>query len=268
MRPALAGGLRLHALPRGPFRRGAPRQPGRVPLRPCERDGGHQRLRHGHRQVQRGLRHPLQHALRPGGILPGGGPRRPRRVPGRLHPHLQQERRADLPVPHRPQPRRRRGQRLRPPDGGPAARARLRAPQEDDALLHHHRLPALLPAELLRPDRAGAALRALLQLLVRGGGAGRHRGGPEGDELRAARGRAGPHGGQVHGGGHPARVARAAHPRRGLRRPLHLRHHVRRVHAARALRARLPRGGGPPGLHARPVPHRLRHRAGPSLAFA
>ena len=43
------------------MRNGAP-ESGRLPVRPGADHGGHQRLRHGHRQVQRQLRDPLQHA--------------------------------------------------------------------------------------------------------------------------------------------------------------------------------------------------------------
>ena len=60
-------------------RAGAPRQPGRVHARRDPDHGRHQRVRHGHRQG----RHPLRRALRSAGVarrlLPGGGPRRPRR---------------------------------------------------------------------------------------------------------------------------------------------------------------------------------------------
>ena len=41
-------GLAAHALPRGALREGARAQPGGLPLRPCARDGGHQRVWHGH----------------------------------------------------------------------------------------------------------------------------------------------------------------------------------------------------------------------------
>ena len=50
--------------------------------------GGHQRLRHGHRQVQRRLRRPLQHAQEPGGLLSGGRPRRAGRLRGRVRAAL------------------------------------------------------------------------------------------------------------------------------------------------------------------------------------
>jgi ATP-dependent DNA helicase RecQ len=46
------------ALPRRPGRRGAPPPPGPLPARGRHRDGGHHRLRHGHRQARRALRRP------------------------------------------------------------------------------------------------------------------------------------------------------------------------------------------------------------------
>ncbi len=49
---------------------------GRFPLRPRSNHGGDQRLRHGHRQAQRPVRHPLQYAQGSGKLLSGGGPAR------------------------------------------------------------------------------------------------------------------------------------------------------------------------------------------------
>lgn len=67
--------LRCGALPCRPQRRGARAGAGRLPLR---QRAGHRRnecLRHGHRQEQRALRHPLQHAQEHRGVLSGSGPR-------------------------------------------------------------------------------------------------------------------------------------------------------------------------------------------------
>ena len=64
--------------------------------------GGHQRLWHGHRQIQRALRDPLQHAQGYGKLLPGSGPCRPGWGAGRVHPALQRPGcDATAPVPHR-----------------------------------------------------------------------------------------------------------------------------------------------------------------------
>ncbi len=49
---------------------------------------GHERLRHGHRQGRRPFRRPLQSARQPGSLLPGGGPRRPRRATIPVHDAL------------------------------------------------------------------------------------------------------------------------------------------------------------------------------------
>ena len=51
-------------------------------------DRRHQRLRHGDRQAGHPLRRPLQPAGLAGVLLPGGGPRRPRRRARPLHPPL------------------------------------------------------------------------------------------------------------------------------------------------------------------------------------
>jgi len=71
-------------------RRSPERRTGTEPgLLACRRDSGHRRdkrLRHGHRQAGRPLRHPLQHARRHGGLLSGGRTRRAGRSSLRLHP--------------------------------------------------------------------------------------------------------------------------------------------------------------------------------------
>ena len=84
LRPAMRARPRRHALPRRAHARGTRCQPGRLPLRPQDRDGGHQRLWHGHRQEQRELRRPLQPANVTRELLPGGWPRRARRHEGRM----------------------------------------------------------------------------------------------------------------------------------------------------------------------------------------
>ena len=82
-----------HTVPRGPLRGGAAAKPGGLPVRPLPGDGGHQRLRHGHRQVQRQLCHPLQHAQERGGLLPGGWAGRTGRGEGGVRPPLLRRRR-------------------------------------------------------------------------------------------------------------------------------------------------------------------------------
>ena len=79
-RPACSrAGASGRRLSRQAGRRGAPEESGRLPLRPRSDHGGDQRLRHGHRQAQRPVRHPLQYAQGSGELLSGGGPRGPRR---------------------------------------------------------------------------------------------------------------------------------------------------------------------------------------------
>ena len=83
-----AGHLR-HPLPRGAVRGGAPAESGRTFSSTGKAgDGGHQRLWHGHRQVQCALCHPLQHAQEFGGLLSGGRPGGPGRGGGGVHPPL------------------------------------------------------------------------------------------------------------------------------------------------------------------------------------
>ena len=60
-------------------RRASARDAGRFMAGDAPRHGRDQRLRHGHRQAGHPLRHPLPAARQPGGVLPGGRPRRPRR---------------------------------------------------------------------------------------------------------------------------------------------------------------------------------------------
>ena len=82
--------------------------------------GGHQRLRDGHRQAGHPLRHPRQHPPRGGGLLPGGGARRPRREAGARAAPLQPRRRLHPGAAHREQPPVRGGHRRRverAPDG-------------------------------------------------------------------------------------------------------------------------------------------------------
>ena len=74
---------------RGVAARGAAEEPGGLPLRPGAGDGGHQRLRHGHRQVRCPVCHPLQYAQGHGELLPGGGPGGPGRGALQLHPVVQ-----------------------------------------------------------------------------------------------------------------------------------------------------------------------------------
>ena len=67
----------------------APPRAGRLHERPDADHRRHQRLRHGDRQGRPAVRRALQHARQPGGLLPGGGPGRPRRpalaLPAALH---------------------------------------------------------------------------------------------------------------------------------------------------------------------------------------
>ena len=63
-------------LPRRHGVRGAQPRAGGVPPRRRRRRGRDGRVRHGHRQVQRPLRHPPRHAALDRGLLPGDRPRR------------------------------------------------------------------------------------------------------------------------------------------------------------------------------------------------
>ena len=72
------------ALPRGARRRDAPQEPGRLPQRRGRRDGGHRRLRHGHRSVGRPLCRPRRRPAVARAVSAGGRPRRPRRAAGRV----------------------------------------------------------------------------------------------------------------------------------------------------------------------------------------
>ena len=81
-------------------RRGA----GALHERPGGGGGGHQRLRHGHRQARHPLRHPRQHPPGGRGLLPGGGPRRPRREARPRAAPLQPRRRLHPGAAHREQP--------------------------------------------------------------------------------------------------------------------------------------------------------------------
>ena len=76
-RHAVRARARRAALPRRARRRRAPAEPGPLPARGRYRDGGHHRLRHGHRQAGRALRRPPGHAQEHRGLLPGDRPRRP-----------------------------------------------------------------------------------------------------------------------------------------------------------------------------------------------
>ena len=75
-RPGAHSGRRVS---RRPGRRSAPRRAGRVHDREGARDRRDERVRHGHRQAERAARAALRHARHARGVLPGGGPRRPRR---------------------------------------------------------------------------------------------------------------------------------------------------------------------------------------------
>ena len=99
--PPAGGGRRIgHDLPRQAARGRAQGQPGPVHERRAARDGRHQRLRHGHRQARHALRDPPADSRQPGSLLPGIGPRRPRRPGRRVHaavPAGRQARAAVLP---------------------------------------------------------------------------------------------------------------------------------------------------------------------------
>ena len=70
---------------------------------PADRRGrGHHRVRHGHRQGRRALGGALGAARLAGGVLPAGGPRRPRRAAGPLHAALQPARQGPDRVLHQP----------------------------------------------------------------------------------------------------------------------------------------------------------------------
>ena len=127
------------ALPRRAGRRGAAAPPGPLPARGRRGDGGHHRLRHGHRQARRALRRPPRHAQEHRGLLPGDRPRRPRRPAGRRLDGLRPAGRGE-PAPHdRREPGRRGVQ------AGDARQARRAA-----GAGRGHRLPARAAARLLR----------------------------------------------------------------------------------------------------------------------
>ena len=107
---------------------------GRFYLRPQPGDGGHQRLRNGHRQVKRAVRGALQHAKEHGELLPGGGPRRAGRGVRGVYSALRRPGRGDQPDFYRVQP----GQ----PGAGPGDQADRHgagpgAFEENDLLLLH-----------------------------------------------------------------------------------------------------------------------------------
>ena len=73
-------------------RRTARRNQEAFPARRGARHLRDHRLRHGHQQAQRALRHPLRSAEEHRGLLPGDRPRRPRRAAGRMSAALQRRR--------------------------------------------------------------------------------------------------------------------------------------------------------------------------------
>ena len=148
----------------------APPPPGPLPARGRHRDGGHHRLRHGHRQARRALRRPPRPAEEHRGLLPGDRPRRPRRPAGRRLDGLRPGRRGE-PAPHDRRERRRR--RLQ----APAAQQARRAAGAGRGA----RLPARAAAGLLR--RTQHSLRQLRQLPAAAGDLGRDRGLAQGAEL-------------------------------------------------------------------------------------
>ncbi len=95
-------------LPRRPGREPPHRDAGRVPGRRPRRRRGDDRLRHGHRQGGRALGGALGAARLAGGVLPAGGPRRPRRRARPLHAALQPARQGPDRLLHQPRQARRR----------------------------------------------------------------------------------------------------------------------------------------------------------------
>ena len=157
------GGRRARdALPRGAFHGRAAGEPARVHRRRRAGDGGHERVRHGHRQVERALCHPPQHARLHRGVLPGGGPRRARWRAERVLAVLERRRRVHLPLLHRTGA----GQRGAFTCGG-RCRACLASPplRGDVRLLPDDGLPAQVHPGVFRGARAGG-----------GGGRGSRRG--------------------------------------------------------------------------------------------
>ena len=137
------------ALPRGPERRGAPRQPGRLRQRAHRHRGRHRRVRHGHRPLQRALRHPHGHAEVARALPAGGRPGGPRRPGGGVPAPGQRQRLRALEVGD--------GARRRRAPAGRAAQAR-----RDVRVLPAGRVPPSRARDLLRPAvrRARAAAPA------------------------------------------------------------------------------------------------------------
>ena len=80
---------------------GARAAPGAVSARRSARDLRDDRLRHGHQQAERPLRHPLRSAEEHRGLLPGNRPRRARRPARRMRAALQRRRRGEADALHR-----------------------------------------------------------------------------------------------------------------------------------------------------------------------
>ena len=89
LRQADSRGHRRDALSRGTKRRGAQGESGEISVRHLPGDGRDERVRHGHRQIQRAVCHPLPNAALDGGVLSGGRARRTRRRGGGVHPAVQ-----------------------------------------------------------------------------------------------------------------------------------------------------------------------------------
>ena len=97
---------RQHGIPARPYHAGltaarAQRKPGTFPARRSPRHLRDHRLRHGHQQTQRPLRHPLRPAQEHRRLLPGNRPRRPRRLARRMPPAFQRRRRRQATALHR-----------------------------------------------------------------------------------------------------------------------------------------------------------------------
>mgnify|MGYP000562075211 FL=1 len=118
--------------------------------RPCARGRGHQCVRHGHRQIQRAVRHPPQHARIHRSVLPGGGSRRTRRRTKPLHAVVER-------IGHRhPPPAARFGLRKRTIDSrraGGRTRVETPAARRDGRLLPYHGLPARVHDPVFRRNR-------------------------------------------------------------------------------------------------------------------